>query len=269
MVKCCLNKKSKSIRDYICKVRDYNQNAPANVYLLPGVEDRGNNNVQPLSSFSKFELHNAALEIKRLLLEDTKETGKRWIVLCDTDGGEQHAFNDMSVMLADKILISIESGGARAFDEVERLGSHYSRDHPGILPSLSELHKAGHTKAQIAMVTFNKATCMNNNALSADLPNGVSPFKMNKITSKFMNETIDKLRSIGSDDDWANKYSNVLGLFATRLESEVFTTVRQGAVGFGNAHEQVWRRSEELVNADTTRADWDLLSDKLQRLIGF
>lgn len=208
-----------------------------NVYILTNkkqLEDGYDAAVVPLSD----------ADVSRViyqLREGLKRTGKKWLVVADTDGGEMHGYTQLAIGIADSIIIPLTAGmGAlHDADRLTRLFSYAER-----------LRRQGLSKATVDYAVFNMAVSRQNN-----VPWFGSPFTPQK-------DVGDNMLAVGQlFDEWQQSYPDLLRPMSRPFE-ECFGTIRAGGKDFKAAAVNPW-----TGNAGNAQADIELFARTLLSIV--
>ena len=159
-----------------------------------------------------------------------------WLILFDTDGGEDHALTRFALCASDKVVVPLRTD----LDALPRLIRMF-----GFLNSLTV---QGLSTAAITQAFFNQVVVGDGNT-----PTQLAPFKPR---SKDTEANMERIRDFF--DAAAKQYPAILGAVASRKLSDTsdtfFTTVRNGGASFArNADDPYATKPETGVDADLDR----------------
>eukprot|EP01036_Dinobryon_divergens_P026061 gene26061-34665_t len=208
-----------------------------------------NKNVYILTNKKQLQGHDSAVlplsdaDVSRViyqLREDLKRTGKKWLVVADTDGGEMHGYTQLAIGIADSIIIPLTAGmGAlHDADRLTRLFNYAER-----------LRQQGLSKATVDYAVFNMAVSKQN------VPWFGSPFTpQNDVGNNML--AVQKLF-----DEWQQSYPDLLRPM-TRPFKECFGAIRAGGKDFKAAAVNPW-----IGDAGNAQSDIELFARTLLSIV--
>jgi hypothetical protein len=187
--------------------------------------------------------------IASAIRRDLEREGSEWVVLFDTDGGDNHGLTKIALCTADHI-VSPVNASMGAENDILRMKLQFD--------FLQRMYNRGLAGAGVDLVVFNQLDSRLNEPMSL-IGSPFTPLaKVQEVMKKIHSLFMDK----ESESKWQVKYADVLRAFRTSTVAECFTAVRTGGVEFMKAAENPWH-----CNAGNAQEDIDLLTEKILRII--
>jgi cellulose biosynthesis protein BcsQ len=232
-------KKSFDIKNFLFHAKDSVSEAPENLYVVTNCEQE----LSHVAGLNPEEISRVCSAIRVSLAKSTtaKMDGnlRPWIVIIDTDGGENHALTRLAIGLSDSIIIPL-SADMNARDDALRL--------PILFDFAQKLRDQNLSNATVDYAFFNRLESHKNQTWEG-LP--VTPFKDVQDIMHDVKKLFEK---------WVLKYPKLLNSM-TKPFSECMSAVRTGGTDFRKAAQDPWRN-----DAGNAQNDIEALTKRLMSL---
>jgi len=217
------------------------------IQQLPGVPNKNvfilTNKKQMDEGYDAAVVQLSDADVSRVIYqirEDLKRSGKKWLVVVDTDGGEMHGYTQLAIGIADSIVIPLTAG----------MGALHDADRLTRLFNYSErLRQQGLSKATVDYAVFNMATSTDNKCWE------FSPFKPRNDVQEIMTAVIQLF------DEWQLSYPDLL-LPMTKPSRECYGAIRAGGKDFKAAATDPW-----TGDAGNAQGDIEQFANKLLSIV--
>jgi cellulose biosynthesis protein BcsQ len=222
------------------------------IQQLPGVPNKNvfilTNKKQMDEGYDAAVVQLSDADVSRVIYqirEDLKRSGKKWLVVVDTDGGEMHGYTQLAIGIADSIIIPLTAG----------MGALHDADRLTRLFNYSErLRQQGLSKATVDYAVFNMAVC------SRGVPweeNGTifSPFTPHKDVQEIMKAVVNLF------DEWQLSYPDLLQSM-TKKSGDCYGAIRAGGKDFKAAAADPW-----TGDAGNAQGDIEQFANKLLSIV--
>jgi cellulose biosynthesis protein BcsQ len=223
--------------------------APPNLYLMTNQMDEN-------MEFDESELSGKAISIvaqtiRSSLVRSSEESGRKWIVIVDTDGGTKHTLTQVALCLADYIVVPTDAD----VKVIKRIKS--------MLRFVQSLRRAGFSTAEVGLVFFNMIETTNNdnpNAESAALGLNWDPRAAETRTA--MQNVVARLQTLrGSFPDELRCVDDNMRTDPSG-EEQTFGGVRKGGGPTATAFRAPW----QTPTSGPIEPDLEIILNKMDRL---
>jgi len=211
--------------------------APDNLFLLTNTGY--SESTEQKHEITSAEISRVCSEIRSSLMVDSMKNKRPWILIIDTDGGENHELTKLGIGLADSIIIPL-SADMNARDDAMRL--------PILFDFAQKLRSAKLSNATVDYAFFNRLESQRN-----------EPWEGLAVTPhKDVQDIMTDVKKLF--DGWIPRYPDLLRAMAQPF-SECMGAVRTGGKDFRKAAEDPWEN-----DAGNAQNDLKALTCKLMSL---